>query len=188
MRVGNLMGRHKDGEFQINYTTNMFMNGVRGFAAMGLYPISHMTDPMSFSPIDCTARAIVLLAGTNDQFTAFNADNRYSFDEMKLIDACNRCQLPIAPTDDDEYYAAYHRALGDIRMNSVLNGLAANDRPGMHMGETDNEFTTNILYRLGFSWPLTDDAYLDRVVNSLRELDFFELDEPYDDENEEDAT
>lgn len=175
IRVGNLMGRYSDGEFQINFNTNMFFSGIRGFAAMGMYPISHMTDPMSFSPIDCTARAIVLLAGADDKFTAFNADNRYGFDEMKIIDACCRNGISIAATEDREYYEEYHRKLGDERFNKWLNGLAAYDRPDLHAVETDNLFTANVLYRMGFSWPLTDDAYLDRVVKALKTLGYFDI-------------
>ncbi|MBQ0099628.1 MAG: amino acid adenylation domain-containing protein, partial [Firmicutes bacterium] len=38
IRVGNLMGRHSDGEFQINLESNMFISGIRGFATMGKYP------------------------------------------------------------------------------------------------------------------------------------------------------
>lgn len=174
VRVGNLMGRHSDGEFQINADTNMFLSGIRGFAAMEMYPISHMTDSMSFSPVDCTARAIVLLAGTNDIFTAFNADSRYGFDEMKLIDACNACGIKIDPTDDAKYYEEYRKALGDSELNSLLNGLAAYDRSDMHTVETDNEFTVNILYRLGFSWPLVDNSYLERVISSLKSLGYFD--------------
>lgn len=174
IRVGNLMGRHSDGEFQANFNTNMFMAGIKGFATMGMYPITHMTDPMSFSPVDCTAKAVVLLAGTNDKFTAFNCANRYSFDEMKIIDACNRVGLSIKPAEDEIYYEAFNKKLGDSRVNGDLNGLAAYDRPDVHMVETDNLFTTHVLYRLGFAWPLVEDAYLDKVIRSLYELGFFD--------------
>ncbi|MCQ2502671.1 MAG: hypothetical protein MJ084_02790 [Saccharofermentans sp.] len=40
--------------------------------------------------------------------------------------------------------------------------------------ETDNLFTTNILYRIGFSWPLVEDAYLERAIASLKSLGFFD--------------
>ncbi|GEM_PF-288012 len=176
IRVGNLMGRHSDGEFQINLKTNMFISGIRGFAALGKYPISHMTDPMRFSPVDCTARAVVLLSGTNDQFTAFNCDNRYGFDEMKLIDACNRNGITILPTEDEAYYAEYRQKLADDKMNSKLTGLAAYDIQDAHAVNTDNLFTTNILYRIGFSWPLVDDTYLDRAIHSIMTLGYFDLD------------
>ena len=185
IRVGNLMGRHSDGEFQVNFNTNMFLSGIRGFATLGMYPISHMTDPMRFSPVDRTARAIVLLAGTNDCFTAFHADNRYGFDEMKVIDACNRNGVKIEPKEDRDYYEIYNRMLGNSRLNSRLNGLAAYDRPDLHAVETDNLFTTNVLYRLGFSWPLMEDSYLDKVIHTLVQLDYFDM-SPADWENRED--
>lgn len=177
IRVGNLMGRHSDGEFQANLETNMFLSGIRGFALMGKYPISHMIDPMKFSPVDCTARAVVLLAGTNDMFTAFNADNRYGFDEMKVIDACNRNGIKIVATEDEAYYEEFRQKLGDDRINAKLSGLAAYDIKDAHAVETDNLFTTNILYRIGFSWPLVDDTYLDRAINSVLTLDYFGMDE-----------
>ncbi|MCQ2159319.1 MAG: amino acid adenylation domain-containing protein, partial [Bacteroidales bacterium] len=177
VRVGNLMGRHSDGEFQINFNTNAFMNALRGFTTIGKCPISHATDPMNFSPIDMTAKAIVLLAGTNDKFTAFNADSCFGFDEMQLIEASNRCGLSIVPVMDEEYYADYYRMLGDPKINAKLQGLVTNDRPDLHMVEADNLFTANVLYRLGFSWPLVDSSYLERAIESLLTLDYFEPDE-----------
>ena len=175
IRVGNLMGRHSDGEFQINMHTNMFMNGIRGFHSIGKCPVSHMTDTMRFSPIDCTAEAVVLLAGTPDKFTAFNADNRYSFDEMKVIDACNKVGVQITPVEDEEYYADFRRRLGDGNVNSDLSALAAYDRPDLHVVLTDNTFTAAALYRLGFSWPLADESYLERTMQSLVTLGYFDL-------------
>ena len=177
IRVGNLMGRHSDGEFQINFNTNAFMSALRGFTTIGKCPFSHATDPMSFSPVDMTARAIILLAGTDDRFTAFHADSRFGFDEMQLIEASNRCGLSIVPVPDEEYYADYYRMLGDAKVNAKLQGLLTNDRPDLHMVETDNLFTANVLYRLGFSWPLVDSSYLERAIESLLTLDFFEPDE-----------
>ena len=173
IRVGNLMGRYSDGEFQANNRTNAFINGLRGFINIGKCPISHSTDPMGFSPIDCTARAVVLLAGTNDKFTAFHADSRYTFDEMKLIEAVNNCGLKVTPVKDEEYYSDFYRMMADPQMNEKVSALLTNDRPDLHSVETDNRFTANVLYRLGFSWPFIDTAYLERVIKSLDSLDFF---------------
>lgn len=176
IRVGNLMGRYSDGEFQTNMRTNAFLNGLRGFANIGKCPISHSTDPMSFSPVDCTAKAVILLSGTNDMFTAFNADSRFTFDEMKVIEAMNRCGLPVIPVPDEEYYEEFNRYMSDPEKNSRVSALVTNDRPDVHLVSTDNRFTANVLFRLGFSWPFVDDKYLEKIIESLDTLDFFFMD------------
>lgn len=173
IRVGNLMGRHRDGEFQINMNSNAFLNALKGFATIGKCPISHCTDPMEFSPVDCTAQAIVTLAGTNEMFTVFHANNRFSFDEYLLMAACTRCGLPIVPTDDSVYYDEYTRLLGDDRINKRLAALVTNDRPDLQIVHSDNRFTANVLYRLGFNWPFIDNEYLEKVIRSLMEIGFF---------------
>ena len=177
IRVGNLMGRYDDGEFQFNMNTNAFLNGVRGFATLGECPISHSTDPVSFSPIDLTAKVVIILAGTDDKFTAFNADSRYKFDEYQLIQACNRCDVPIKLVEDKQYYEDYQKALGDEKLNSRLTGLLTNDRPDLHPVETDNRFTSYILYRLGFAWPFVENDYLDKAIESIKTLGFFDMEE-----------
>ena len=173
IRVGNLMGRYSDGEFQTNMRTNAFLNGLRGFVTIGKCPLSHATDPMSFSPVDCTARAVVLLAGTNDMFTAFHAESRSRFDEMKIVEAVNRCGIKLTPVQDKEYYDDFYRMMGDDKKNEKISALLTNDRPDVHMVTVDTSFTANVLYRLGFSWPFIDDEYLDKVIESLDTLDFF---------------
>ncbi len=173
IRVGNLMGRYSDGEFQTNMHTNAFLNALRGFVAIGKCPISHSTDPMNFSPIDCTAKAVVLLAGTNDKFTAFHADSRWTFDEMKLINIVNSCGIPVIPVKDEEYYADFYRMMADEKQNKNVSALLTNDRPDLHVVDTDNRFTANVLYRLGFSWPFVDDDYLKKIIEALDTLEFF---------------
>ena len=173
IRVGNLMGRHSDGEFQINFNTNAFLAAFKGFVTIGKWPVGHATDPVSFSPIDLTAKAIVLLAGTNREFTAFNAENRITFDELHFVEALKKSRIKLETVSDEEYYEEYYRMLGDDKINSALSGLLTNDKPGIHMAKVDTTFTANILYRLGFSWPLVDSGYLEKVVESLDSLDFF---------------
>ena len=38
IRVGNLMSRNSDGEFQINFITNGFLRSPRGYEAVGKFP------------------------------------------------------------------------------------------------------------------------------------------------------
>lgn len=63
--------------------------------------------------------------------------------------------------------------MADPEKNEKVSALLTNDRPDIHIVSTDNRFTANVLYRLGFSWPFVDDDYLDRVIISLDTLNFF---------------
>ena len=38
----------------------------------------------------------------------------------------------------------------------------------------DNSFTVKALYHLGFSWPLTAEKYIERAINALYKLGFFD--------------
>ncbi len=174
IRVGNLMGRYSDGQFQINMYTNSFLKALKGFMTIGKAPLGNATHPMDFSPVDKTAEAIVALSGTNDIFTAFNANSRLIFDESKLFEASTRCGHTIKLVPDDEYYEEYYRMLGDDSVNAKLSGLVTNDIKGVTMIDVDNTFTADILYRIGFSWPFLEDNYLDRVFSRLDELGFFD--------------
>ena len=48
IRVGNLMSRDSDGEFQINFITNGFLRSVRGYKAVGKFPVSSMHEVTDF--------------------------------------------------------------------------------------------------------------------------------------------
>ncbi|MCR5604078.1 MAG: SDR family oxidoreductase [Lachnospiraceae bacterium] len=44
IRVGNLSSRVRDGEFQVNFRTNAFMNSLKAYAVLGCFPISSMSE------------------------------------------------------------------------------------------------------------------------------------------------
>ena len=63
IRVGNLMSREPR-RLQMNYSTNGFMKRLQPTASSVASRSSGMDLVAELSPIDCTARAVVTLAGT----------------------------------------------------------------------------------------------------------------------------
>ena len=61
IRVGNLMSRNSDGEFQINFITNGFLRSLRGYEAVGKFPVKGSRGSYRISPIDSTALAVLKL-------------------------------------------------------------------------------------------------------------------------------
>ncbi len=177
IRVGNLMSRNKDGEFQINYMTNGFMNRLRAYSALEKFPVGSSDSPVEFSPIDYVAKAVVLLSGTNDEFTVFHAYNCHHIHMANVISVMNEKGLHIDVVDDKEYTEYFNVQLSDEKMNMKISSLISYNSSdgGQHrfIG-SDNAFTIKVLYRLGFAWPLIDENYVERAIEALSTLDFFD--------------
>lgn len=178
IRVGNLMSRHSDGEFQINSVTNGFMRNLRAYAAIGKFPVSLMDDIVEFSPIDVTAAAVMCLAGTNSKFTVYHACNGHKVEMGDVIAALNSCGIKIDVVKDSEFNSALKDALKDDKKNMLVSGLISylssdSEKSEAYIGY-NNSFTNKALYRLGFKWPITNETYLKNAFEALDTLGYFE--------------
>lgn len=178
IRVGNLMSRHSDGEFQINSITNGFMRNLRAYAVIGKFPVSQMDEIVEFSPIDFTAAAVMCLAGTNSKFTVYHACNGHKVEMGDVIEALNSYGIRIEVVRDKEFTEALHDALRDEQKNMLVSGLISylssdSDQTGEYI-DYNNAFTNKALYRLGFKWPITDETYLKNAFEALDTLGYFE--------------
>ncbi len=176
IRVGNLMSRKEDGEFQINYMTNGFMSRLRAYAALHKFPVGSSDSPVEFSPIDYVAKSVILLSGTNDEFTVFHAYNCHHVHMANVISVMNNKGLDIDIVEDLDYVKHFNAQLSDEDMNMKISSLISyNSSDGVEhrfIG-SDNSFTIKVLYRLGFAWPLIAEDYVDRAIEALKTLDFF---------------
>ena len=179
IRVGNLMSRQSDGEFQINFITNGFLRTLRGYAAVGKFPMSGMNESTEFSPIDSTAAAVLKAAGTDKQFTVYHVTNNHRIYMSDVIYAMREYGFNIEIVSDSEFaesvsdYAAIHES------SDAVSGLIAYSSHGdskRYYLDYDNRFTTEVLYRLGYKWPITDDKYLVNAISALDKLNFFDDD------------
>ena len=177
VRVGNLMSRQSDGEFQINSITNGFMRSLRGYYALNKFPISGLDDTTDFSPIDEVAKTILVLATAPKQFTMFHSANSHPVEMGDVIKAMNDCGLKIESVKDKEFMDAVVDAANDEEKSKKVSALityTSNDSHTHSYILTDNSFTIKALYRLGYKWPITDQEYLEKAIKSLIGLEFFE--------------
>ena len=179
MRVGNLMSRYSDGEFQINFLTNSFMQQLRGYKIIGKFPITAMDAPAEFSPVDSTAAAILKLSGTNKEFSVFHPYNNHLIYMSDVIYAINQYGFKIEVVSEDEFQKSLLEAMGDENRNEAISRLIAylsNDADSkIYWLDASNKFTTEILYRLAYKWPIISDEYMKQSINALDGLNFFDL-------------
>jgi len=178
IRVGNLMSRNSDGEFQINFITNGFMRSLKAFKQLGAFPITSMYDAAEFSPIDSTAAAILKLAQVKGEMSVFHADNSHLIYMSDVIGAMKDYGFDIDIVSEAKFGEIFQEASKDDRMSDSILGLIAynsSDEDPLWMTESDNRFTVEVLFRLGYLWPITDNKYLNNVISVLDGFDFFEL-------------
>ncbi len=177
MRVGNLMSRISDGEFQINFMTNAFMRDLRSYAVIGKFPVSLMDEVTEFSPIDETAHMIIELADTNAEFTVFHVVNSHRVQMGDVISAMNDYGIKIDVVSDENFNAALTAAMRDEKKNLFVSNLIAYAENGsLDTLEVDHDdsFTIKALYRLNCRWKITDENYIHNAIHALDTLGFFE--------------
>jgi len=177
IRVGNLMSRISDGEFQINFSNNAFMRDIRSYSAIGKIPVSLLDEPTEFSPIDETAHMIVKLADTNADFTVFHAVNSHRVQMGDIIHVANEYGIKIDIVSDEEFDVALKAAMQDEKINLLVSSLIAYNEIDEKLREEidhDDAFTVKALYRLNCRWSITDENYIRNAIEALDTLGFFE--------------
>ncbi len=177
MRVGNLMARSRDGEFQINFHTNGFINRLRAYQAIGKVSYSILGLSTELAPIDSTAQAVLKLARAPKECCVFHPYNNHSIFIGDVIEVMKEKGMVIDAVEGCEFERYLSLAMRDKSKAEALAGLIAY----LNMGRgkrvlplsTSNDYTMQILYRYGFKWPLTTDGYLDKFISLLSGLGFF---------------
>jgi len=176
LRAGNLMGRHTDGEFQINFETNAFMSSLWAYVKLRKCPFSILEKPVEFSPIDSVAEAVLKLAEVDGRFSVFHMNNNHNVTIADLMDAFRRHGFDVQTVSDEEFRETLAEAAKhEEESRTVLSLVAYSDREGeaLQMVDSDRRFTINALFRLGFRWPIVDDGYLEKMIWALDSLGFF---------------
>lgn len=180
MRVGNLSARYTDGEFQINFNSNNFIATLKAQVVMGEVSYEALDEPYEISPIDEVARAVLLLAETPRECIVFHPYNNHTILLVDIIEGLAHEGLIVKAVEADAFEQCLSQAMKNPQLVELLRPLMAYDSSaGQHIEEVvfDNEYTTQVLYRLGFKWHPIEESYVERFAKALLTLGFFDSDE-----------
>ena len=176
MRVGNLSARQKDGEFQINFGTNNFLALLRAYVVIGMVPYQDLDQRFEFSPIDEVASAIMLLAQTPKECIVFHPCNTHRQFLSDILMGFALSGLSLRRVEMPEFQQALERMMENPDLVTLLRPLMAynvSSKHTMRWIESTNDYTTQVLYRMGFQWPPTAADYVHRFVDTIRGFDYF---------------
>lgn len=177
IRIGNLMPRYSDYKFQINYLDNGFLSMFKAFKYLGMVPEGLLGDSVEMSPVDGIAKTIFLLANTNDKFNVYHSFNNNSIHYYDLIHAMNECGFNIKIVSNDCFENEVKQKIANDSNSEMLIGLfadlTASSNEKVVESEADNTFTTEVLYKLGYSWKNINMEYLINFFNKMIEKSYF---------------
>ena len=78
--------------------------------------------------------------------------------------------------EKEEFQEAIQQMMDTPDLVGQLRPLMAYDLSSTHQMrwiEADNEYTTQVLYRYGFQWPITARSYVHRFVDTIIGFDYF---------------
>ena len=178
MRVGNLSARQKDGEFQINFNTNNFLAKLRAYVVIGMVPYEALDQRFEFSPIDEVACAIMQLAQTPKECIVFHPCNTHRQFLSDILMGFAEAGITLKRVETEEFQQALDKMMENPDLVTLLRPLMAYNMGGTHKTrwiESTNDFTTQVLYRIGFQWPTTAADYVHRFVDTIVGFDYFNV-------------
>ena len=179
MRVGNLAARSYDGEFQVNFSTNSYMGRIKIFNMLGCCPYDQYDNPTEFSPIDQTAKAIVLLATTPKECTVFQPYNTHTRLLGNVLQVLDKLGTEMQFVEPEAFGMAIQQAALDPQKAPLLTTMLAyqNIAHGQptQIVDRNNAYTSQVLLRLGFRWTEPDNEYIGRMLTAISQLGFFDV-------------
>ena len=178
MRVGNLSARQKDGEFQINFNTNNFLAMLRAYVVLGMVPYEALDQRFELSPIDEVAHAIMLLAQTPKECIVFHPNNTHRQYLSDILTGFAQAGITLQRVEPEVFQQTLEKAMDNPDLITLLRPLMAYEASGGHMTrwiESDNNYTTQVLYRKGFQWPITAAKYVHRFIDTIVGFDYFNV-------------
>lgn len=176
MRVGNLMARDTDGEFQANFRTNNFLGRLKAYHLVGAIPYDAMDMSTEFAPIDYTAMAVLLLSKTPNACRVFHPYNDHHIFLGDAVDVLKKQGIEITPCERCDYEKAFGEAMRNPQKAKHLNSLIAYQEHGKRIVpiKSVNSYTSQVLLRMGFRWPITSEEYLSKFFMMMNGLGFFD--------------
>ncbi|MBO7455561.1 MAG: hypothetical protein J6T76_04080, partial [Paludibacteraceae bacterium] len=161
------------------FQSNSYMGRIKVFAILGCCPFEEYDTPTEFSPIDQTAKAVVLLASTPKECTVFQPFNNHTDLLGDILLGLEKVGNPIRFVEPEEFQQAISEQSQDPEKAKLMSALLAyQDMTHGHKActiERDNRYTCAVLHRMGFHWSEPDSTYISRMLTAISGLGFFEV-------------
>ena len=165
-----------DSRFEDNYDTNPFIESIKSFVAIGKVPKSYLDNEITLSPIDSTAKSIVILSKTPKECTIFHPFNNNSFTFNDIVNVCNKLGLSLEIVDDEVFRDDFSNILSNETKQDGLFGIVSKLNRNNVLEDSirlNNDYTMEVLSAFNFKWPEMSEEHLFDLITSYMRKGFF---------------
>ena len=174
-RLGNLMGRIRDGKFQINKLDNAYYTRLLAFAKIGYIPFNLKNQLLEFSPVDDVTMAIYkLLCVPNLNKKIFHIFTDKLINVSVLIDVFKHFNINCNFISADKFKTQLLKNENKDFIKYIINDFKNNKFINYNSSITvDNFITLDYLAKLNFKFNTINEDYLIQFFNDTNfTLDF----------------
>jgi thioester reductase-like protein len=167
-RVGNLTARASDGRFQMVKENNAFANRLKSVFEIGMVPDHLAGLPLEFTPVDLSAKAILLLARKGGEHPLiYHLYNHNKITVKDFIKGSRGVYPPPAIVPSSVFEDTIRDILrreDSVKLAGIINDIS--QQSTVQNITTASEKTAKILHQEGFEWPRIHQEYIIKFVKT----------------------
>ena len=181
LRMGNLTSRFSEGKFQQNHFENAFVNRLKSFLQIGVFPKELLNLYCEFTPIDYCGDAIIKIAAHfNKDYTVFHLLNEKHVYLDRLFEMLKKIGINIKLVTYSEFSDIIKEILNDPDKKQYISGIIndlTKEKKLVYKSDVkiESNFTKDFLSKIGFEWPYIDIDYISKYFNYLKSIGYFEI-------------
>ena len=168
-RVGTITNRYSDGEFQENFKDNAFLNRLKAFVDLQVFPEVLSKFNFEFTPVDYCAKFIVNLLKNQDyNLNIYHLFNDNYINCINLVNILRKLAIPLKCVSLQEFSEVLANSNSNyFGITAYLKNVNNSNELKLH-----NEQTNSILKKYNLEWPKIDLDYISKVLTYIQEHNY----------------
>ena len=160
-RLGNIMPRQKDGVFQINANTNVFLSALKAIIDSKVIAQDLLNLKLEFSPVDECSNIILKLLENKPSNAIYHilSDKEITISEIKTL--LKFLKYDIVDVDLKTFITEISKTANTYAKEYILSNS---------INKYSQDITLNKMRELGLEWKNVDIAYMKKILNILKKI------------------
>lgn len=160
-RLGNIMPRTKDGQFQKNEEQNVFLKALKAIKDSKVIPEKLMNIKLEFSPVDECAKIIIELLKKNSKRTVYHILNNNEIKVSELIKIFEEYGHEIEQVDMEEFISVLEKNADQYTREYILNN---------NLNRYSEKITLDEMRKHNINWSKIDKEYIRKILNIIQKF------------------